>query len=33
LRLLALIDCGTRALTGAVFDGVARANEQKLPGR
>jgi hypothetical protein len=30
LRLLALIECGTHALTGAVFDGVARASEHKL---
>jgi Transposase DDE domain len=29
LRLLALIECGTHALIGAVFGGVARASEQK----
>jgi hypothetical protein len=29
LRLLALIECGTHALIDAVFDGVARASEQK----
>jgi hypothetical protein len=33
LRLLALIECGTHALIGAVFDGVARASEQKLARR
>ena len=33
LRLLALIECGTHALAGAVFDGVARASEQKLARR
>jgi hypothetical protein len=33
LRLLALIECGTRALTGATFDGVARASEHKLARR
>jgi hypothetical protein len=33
LRLLALIECGTHALVGAVFDGVARASEQKLARR
>jgi hypothetical protein len=33
LRLLALIECGTHALTGAVFDGVARASEHKLARR
>lgn len=33
LRLMALIECGTHALIGAVFDGVARASEQKLARR
>ena len=33
LRLLALIECGTHALIDAVFDGVARASEQKLARR
>jgi hypothetical protein len=33
LRLLALIECGTHALIDAVFDGVARAGEQKLARR
>ena len=33
LRLLALIECGTHALIGAVFDGVTRASEQKLARR
>jgi hypothetical protein len=33
LRLLALIECGTHALIGAVFDGVARASEHKLARR
>ena len=33
LRLLALIECGTHALIGAVFDGVARASEQRLARR
>jgi hypothetical protein len=30
LRLLALIECGTHALIDAVFDGAAKASEQKL---
>jgi hypothetical protein len=33
LRLLALTECGTHALIDAVFDGVARASEQKLARR
>ena len=33
LRLMALIECGTHALIGAVFDGVARASEHKLARR
>lgn len=33
LRLLALIECGTHAVIDAVFDGVARASEQKLARR
>jgi hypothetical protein len=33
LRLLALIECGTHALIGAVSGGVARASEQKLARR
>ena len=33
MRLLALIECGTHALIDAVFDGVARASEQKLARR
>jgi Insertion element 4 transposase N-terminal/Transposase DDE domain len=33
LRLLALIECGTHAVIDAVFDGVARASEQRLARR
>lgn len=33
LRLLALTECGTHALTGAVFDGVGKASEQVLARR
>jgi hypothetical protein len=33
LRLLALTECGTRALIDAVFDGVAKASEQVLARR
>jgi hypothetical protein len=33
LRLLALIECGTRAVIDAVFDGVAKASEQRLARR
>ena len=33
LRLLSLIECGTHAVIGAVFDGVGRASEQKLARR
>ena len=33
LRLLALTECGTRALIDAVFDGVAKASEQALARR
>jgi len=33
LRLVALTECGTRALVDAAFDGVARASEHKLARR
>ena len=33
LRLLALVECGTRAVIDAVFDGVSKASEQKLARR
>jgi hypothetical protein len=33
LRLLALLECGTHALLGAVFDGCGRASEQALARR
>jgi hypothetical protein len=33
LRLLALIECGTRAVIDAVFDGVTKASEQRLARR
>ena len=33
LRLLALVECGTHAVIDAVFDGVARASEQRLARR
>ena len=33
LRLLALVECGTHALLGAVFDGCARVSEQVLARR